>query len=83
MTEKATPMGERMATVESWVINHEKVCGDRYRVLMKVISGGVSIIVAVAGWGLLQVYQNQTHQLDLLQELARRPPAASPTVSQP
>lgn len=78
MTEKATPMGERVATVESWIRGHEKLCADRYGLLMKVIAVGGAILISVAGWGLAQVYRNQEHQMDLLNQLASRPAASVP-----
>lgn len=74
------PIGERMATIEAWSEGHEKICGDRYRLLMGVISVGGSIILAVAGWGVKQAHDDQQDQLHLLQNVSQQ---VSSTKAQP
>jgi sensor domain CHASE-containing protein len=61
-----------MATVESWVKGHEKICGDRYRLLMAVISIGCTIIIGVGAWGLNQVHEDQRAQIALLQNVSQQ-----------
>lgn len=59
-----------MATVEEWIGGHEKICGDRYRLLMSVIGVGGTIILSVAGWGLKTVHDDQHEQVEMLRGLA-------------
>lgn len=63
-------MGERVQAVESWIKGHEKICGDRYRLLMMVIGIGGTMLVSVAGWGLMQVHADQQTQIQMLQGLS-------------
>ena len=65
-------MGERVATLEQWASGHDKVCGDRYRLLLAAISAGASIIVGVAAWGLNQVHEDQARQMQLLQSVSQQ-----------
>lgn len=61
------PIGERMATAESWIAQHEKLCGERYKLLVRVIAAGISILVAVAGFGVGALYKNINDQAASLQ----------------
>lgn len=70
-------MGERVARVETWQAGHEKVCADRYRLLLATIGVGVSIILGVSGWGLIRTFNGQDEQIRLLRDLTSRPPAAA------
>lgn len=67
MTTSQQPIGERMATLEAWSSGHDKICGDRYRLLMRVITAGISILIAVAGAGVGALYKNVNDQAAGLQ----------------
>lgn len=75
-------MGERVAGLESWVDGHEKLCADRYGLLMKVIAVGGAILITVAGWGLTAVYAAQQHSVELLQQISRAPATSTTTTTQ-
>jgi hypothetical protein len=57
-----------MASVETWQSEHEKVCGDRYQLLMRVIAAGVTVLIAVASFGLANLYSGQQEQMRLLRD---------------
>lgn len=83
MTEtERVPMGERMATAESWIVGHEKICGDRYRLLLSVIGVGGTIIIGVAGWGLNQVHEDQKAQFQMLQGISNQVAQSHPVTVQ-
>jgi hypothetical protein len=65
------PMGERVAKLESWSAGHEKQCSERYALLMKVISAGAAIALAVAVYGMNRLSGQQDAQMQLLQQLAK------------
>lgn len=64
------PLGERMATVETWIVEHDKICAEHYRVLIAVVSFGAMILVGVAGWGLNQVHADQVRETQMLQGIS-------------
>jgi hypothetical protein len=74
------PVGERLAVMETWAVDHDKVCAERYRLLIAVIGFGATAIMGAAGWGLNQVHEDQKAQLTLLQDLSRRTAIVRPDV---
>ena len=69
MTDSKGSLGERMATVEEWQIGHEKLCADRYNLLLKVISFGGALVLLAATWSLNNITQGQKEQTRILQTL--------------
>lgn len=53
-------MGERMAVMEQWKVDHETRCDDRQAALGREIGrltkGAWGLLIAIAGWALVQVY---------------------------
>jgi hypothetical protein len=64
------PLGERMATVETWISEHDKVCAERYRLLIGVVGTAGLILISVAGWGLNQVHADQVRETQMLQGIS-------------
>lgn len=85
--ERVRPMGERLASVETWISQHEKRCGDRYRLLTGALAVIFSIIIGCSGWAFSHVFDAQQRQLDLLQQVNARvayqpPPGSGAAVAQ-
>ena len=64
------PLGERMATAETWIVEHDKVCSDRFSLLLKVIGFGGMVILAVVSGGVGLFHEEQTHQTQILQGIS-------------
>ena len=82
---------ERVAKVEGQQAMHEEVCAARWNLLLKVIGwgGGLAFVtvLAVAGFGLREIYNGQQRQMDLLrtmnQQVASRPSDVTVAVTPP
>jgi hypothetical protein len=65
-----------MALVERWQTDHEKICATRWSALIKLIGWGgalaVTIMLAVAGWGLNKTFDGQKEQMQMLRDMQAR-----------
>jgi len=59
-----------MATVETWITEHDKVCGERFNLLLKVIGFGGMVILAVVSGGAGLFHEEQLHQTQILQGIS-------------
>lgn len=69
-------VGERLASVETWAENHERVCASRWSLLTTIMVVGLTSILAVGGWSLNRVFEGQERQLAELRQI--RADAAAP-----
>lgn len=61
--------GEKLAKLEGWAENHEKVCASRWSLLTTIMVLGLTSILAVGGWSLNRVFEGQQRQLEELREI--------------
>jgi hypothetical protein len=63
-------MAERVRALETWSSGHEKQCGERYALLMKVIGFGGALILVAATFAMNRLSSQQDAQMALLRQVA-------------
>lgn len=62
-SDRNVPHGERIARVEGWVVDHDKLCAERYGDLKSdmawLIRGVFGILLAICAWCVIQVWNGR------------------------